>query len=77
MGYEIWDRDAAILLEGFETEEQALAYLRDLVAGLNAEDTARTMDRMQLVHVTDGRTSIVVEEGVTLLKRMYALELAH
>lgn len=77
MGYEIWDRDAAILLEGFETEEQALAYLRDLVAGLNAEDTARTMDRMQLVHVTDGRTSIVVEEGVTLLKRMYPLELAH
>lgn len=77
MGYEIWDRDAAALLADFDEEEQALAFLRDMVVGLDAEGTTRTIDRMQLVRVTDGgRTTTVLAEGVTLLTRMFAPALA-
>lgn len=74
MGYEIWDRDAAFLLEDFDTEDQALAYLRQLVGELSAEDASRTMDRLQLVRLADrGETRTVLAEGVALFERMYAL----
>lgn len=78
MGYEIWDRDAAVLLADFDEEGQALAFLREMVAGLDAQETTRTIDRMQLVRVSDaGRRTEVVAEGVALLTRMFAPVLAH
>ncbi|MGH2378871.1 MAG: hypothetical protein ACRDGT_10390 [Candidatus Limnocylindria bacterium] len=77
MGYEIWDREAARLMEAFQTEEQALAYLRDMVSDLTPEGAAQTIERMQLVRVLpDGRPEIA-EQGVALFKRMYVLALAH
>ena len=71
MGYEIWDRDAGVLLAHFPTEEPALAYLRRLVKGFDAQETTKTIARMQLVCVSgQGAASRVVAEGAALLQRV-------
>lgn len=73
MGYEIWDRDAGALVADFDEQDQALAFLREMVRGLDAEATTRTIDPMQLVRVSDaGRTQEVVSEGVALLTLIFA-----
>lgn len=73
MGFEIWDRDDAFLLDDFDTEAQALEFLHDMVRTLDADATALTLDRMQLVRVTDeGRSTEVVAAGVELFRLMYA-----
>jgi hypothetical protein len=77
MGYEIWDRDAARLMETFPTAEQALVYLRDMVSELNPEGAAQTIERMQLVRVLPNGRPEVIEQGVALFKRMYVRALAH
>ena len=77
MGYEIWDRDAARLMETFQTAELALAYLRDMVSDLSPEGAARTIERMQLVSILSGGRPEVIEQGVALFTRMYAPAAAH
>ena len=73
MGYEIWDRDAPWLFEMFDTEAQALAYLREMVKTLDAERTAQILDRMQLVRFTDeGRHCEVLMAGVGLFPLIFA-----
>jgi len=73
MGYEIWDRDERTLVADFDYQEQALAFLRDMVRDLTAEAATRWVDSMQLVRVSDeGRTQMVIAEGVPLLGLMFA-----
>lgn len=67
-GYEIWDRDAAFLLQDFDTEEQALAFLHEIVRALSFDDAATTLDRFQLVEVSnDGNSTKVKFVGKALM----------
>jgi hypothetical protein len=78
MGYEIWDRDERTLVADFDDQEHALAFLRDMVRDLTAEAATHTIDSLQLVRVIDdGRTQIVVSEGVPLLGLIFADAIAH
>ena len=47
MGYEIWDRYERALVIDFDSEEQALDYLRERIHPLTAEAAARWLDRLQ------------------------------
>jgi hypothetical protein len=74
MGYEIWDRYERALINDFDTEVQALDYLRERVRPLTTEAGARWLDRLQLVRVfEDGQATEVISEGVDLLSRIFAL----
>lgn len=74
MGYEILDRYERALINDFDTEVQALDYLRERIRPLTTEAGARWLDRLQLVRVfNDGHATEVVSEGVDLLSRIYAL----
>lgn len=74
MGYEIWDRYERALVGDYDHEEQALDFLREMVRSLNVEAAARTLDRFQLVRVTNnGSTTTVVASGVDLMPRIFAL----
>jgi hypothetical protein len=74
MGYEIWDRYERALVIDFDSEEQALDYLRERIHPLTAEAAARWLDRLQLVHVfSNGQATEVISEGVDLLSRIFAL----
>lgn len=73
MGYEIWDRYERALIDDFDTEDQALDYLRGRIRTLTAESAARWLDRLQLECVTDeGRTTKVVCAGVDLFRLIYS-----
>lgn len=72
MGYEIWDRYERAFLGDFETEEQALSFLHDMVGSLTFDDAARRLDRLQLVKVTDGgKTTNVTAVGVALMPKIF------
>lgn len=74
MGYEIWDRYERALVNDFDTEVQALDYLRERIGPLTTEAGARWLDRLQLVRVSgDGHATEVISEGVDLLSRIFAL----
>lgn len=78
MGYEIWDRYERALINDFDTEDEALDYLRERIRPLAAEAAARWLNRLQLVHVSNqGDSTTVVSAGVELLTRIFALTPAH
>lgn len=78
MGYEIWDRYERALINDFDTEDQALDYLRERIRPLTTEAAARWLDRLQLVRVTDdGKVTEVVSAGVDLLVLIFAPAVAH
>lgn len=78
MGYEIWDRYERALINDFDTEDQALDYLRERIRPLTTEAAARWLDRLQLVRVTDdGKVTEVVSAGIDLLVLIFAPTVAH
>ena len=72
MGYEIWDRYERAFLGDFDTEEQALAFLHDMVRSMTFDDAARKLDRVQLVRVSDeGKTTTVTAVGIALMPKVF------
>lgn len=73
MGYEIWDRDRAVLVADFDELAEALEFLRDVIRPLTAEEVTRRLDPLQLVKVRDnGETTEVIRAGVDLLTLIFA-----
>jgi len=61
MGYEIWERFERAFIHDFDTEDQALAFLHEMVRALSFDDAAAMLDRFQLVEVSNNGNSTEVK----------------
>lgn len=67
-GYEIWDRFERAFIRDFDTEEQARAFLHEMVRSLSFDAAATILDRFQLVEVTNnGNSTTVLFVGTALM----------
>jgi hypothetical protein len=71
LGYELWDGLSANMVMDFDTEDEALTFVRGEIVGLDLSDQRyRFMQAWVLIEVNaDGKPGRTVAEGEELLER--------